>query len=227
MAGDDQMDYVDKLAQSVEDATQGDAHARAVRFFKPKQPGETVSGMGQFEMALSLARIADLDAAAKNPKARRLEVEDVMYAILDRNNIILLKPIPVRFHPTYPPGKAMTRQQADEALEQTKKWVAMSSAEHTKVWQSEAAGRRTLPSNSTGPFSNVGAGIAFFVALAALAASARGGSDGGSEYSGETSGDVVREWASKPWWEKQGFNNYHDAARSICLNAHNGNSTWC
>jgi hypothetical protein len=223
MAGDDQMDYVDKLAQSVEDATQGDAHARAVRFFKPKQPGETISGMGQFEMALSLARIADLDAAVKNPKARRLEVEDVMHTILDRNGIILSKPIPVRFHPTYPPGKAMTRQEADKALEQTKKWVAMSSAEHTKVWQSEAAGRRTLPSNSTGPFSNVGAGIAFFVALVALAAA----SGSGSGYSGGDSGDVVREWNSKPWWEKQGFNTYHDAARSICLTAHNGNSTWC
>ena len=221
MAFDDQIDYVDKLAQSVEGATQGDAHARAVRFFKPKQPGETISGMGQFEMALSLARIADLDAAAKNPKARRLEVEDVMYAILDRNNIILSKPIPVRFHPIFPPGKAMTRQQADEALEQTKKWVAMSSAEHTKVWQSEAAGRRTLPSNSTGPYSNVAAGIAFFVALAALAASARGGSG----HSGGDSGGVDREW--KPWWEENGFNSYHDAARSICLNAHNGNSALC
>ena len=223
MAGDDQMDYVDKLAQNVEDATQGDMHARAVRFFKPKQPGETISGMGQFEMALSLARIADLDAFAKNPKARRLEVEDVMYAILDRNGILVAKPIPVRFHPTYPPGKAMTRQQANEALEQTKKWVAMSSAEHTKVWQSEAAGRRTLPSTSTGPFSNVGAGIAFFAALGALAAA----SGGGSGNSAGDSSDLVREWDSKPWWEKQGFNSYHDAARSICLNAHNGNSTWC
>lgn len=218
MAGDDQIDYVDRLAQNVEDATQGDMHARAVRFFKPKQPGETISGLGQFEMALSLARTADFDAAVKNPTARRLEVEDVMYAILDGNGIILSKAIPVSFHPKYSLGKALTRQQADEALEQTKKWVAMSSEEHTKVYQGEVAGRRPLP--MTGPFSNLGAGIVFFAALAALVAASGGGS-------GSTSSSNYVDHSHDPWWVQQGFNSYHDAARSICLGAHNGKGTWC
>ena len=226
MAGDDQGEYVDRLAQSVEDATQGDAHARVVRFFKPKQPGETISGMGQFEMALSLARIADLDAAAKNPKARRLDVEDVMYTVLERNGIILsatFKPIPVRFHPSYPLGKAMTRVEADKALEYTKRWVAMSSEEHTKVWQSEQAPQRTLRPDATGPFSNVAVGIAFFTALAALAAASGGGPAADSAGS---STDYV-DHSHDPWWVQRGYNSYHEAARATCLVAHNGNGTWC
>lgn len=226
MAGDDQGDYVDRLAQSVEDATQGDAHARAVRFFKPKQPGETISGMGQFEMALSLARIADLDAVMKDPKVRRLEVEDVMYAIVERNGIILsktFKPIAVRFHPRYPPEKAMTRQEADKALEYTKRWVAMSSEEHTKAWQSEQAPQRTLRPNATGPFSNVAAGIAFFAALAAVA----GASGGGSAAASPGSSSNYADHSDDPWWVQKGYNSYHDAVRATCRTAHNGNTTWC
>src|SRR5690348_9860150 len=81
MSGDDQVKYIDKLTDSVEDASKQDPAlmARVKRFFMNKQPGEAVSGMGRFELNLSLARIGDLEAAEKNPKARRLEMEDVMY----------------------------------------------------------------------------------------------------------------------------------------------------
>src|SRR6185437_11509924 len=91
MNGDDQIRFVDKLVDSVEAAAQNDPAqlAKVKRFFMNKQPGEQVSGMGRFELSLSLARIADMDAAAKNPRAQRLQVEDVMYAVLFNTGITL------------------------------------------------------------------------------------------------------------------------------------------
>jgi len=107
MSGDDQIRFVDKLIDSVEDASKSDPAllARVKRFFMNKQPGEVIDGMGRFELNLSLARIADMDSAAKNPKARRLEVEDVMYTTLERSGIILgntFRPSASNFHPQQP-----------------------------------------------------------------------------------------------------------------------------
>src|SRR5690242_17708319 len=71
--GDDQIKFVDNLVDSVEAAAKNDPAllAKVKRFFMDKKPGEEISGMGRFELSLSLARIADMDASAKNPKAPR------------------------------------------------------------------------------------------------------------------------------------------------------------
>jgi hypothetical protein len=127
MSGDDQIKFIDKLTDSVEDASKNDPAllARVKRFFMNKQPGEAISGMGRFELNLSLARIADLQAAEKNPKARRLEVEDVMYATLARSGIILNKYFSPVFQPQKPLAqKFLTREDADKALAQTQAWIA-------------------------------------------------------------------------------------------------------
>src|SRR4051794_18209541 len=73
LAGDDQIDYISQLVDSVESASSGPELAQVKRFFMNKQAGEQISGMGRFEVALALARIADIDAAAKDPHTRRLE----------------------------------------------------------------------------------------------------------------------------------------------------------
>jgi len=101
MSGDDQIKFIDKLTDSVEDASKNDPAllARVKRFFMNKQPGEAISRMRRVELNLSLARNADLPAAKKNPKVRRLEVEDVMYATLDRSGIVLDK----YFSPVFQP----------------------------------------------------------------------------------------------------------------------------
>ncbi len=69
---------IDQLAESVQAAATGPLAAKVRYFFEPKHPGEEISGMGRFELNLALARIADLDAAEKDPRIRRREVEDVM-----------------------------------------------------------------------------------------------------------------------------------------------------
>ena len=91
-----------------------------------KQPGETISGMGRFELSLSLARIAAMDASAKDPKARRLEGEDVMYAVLFNNGIRFsgtFRPQVINFQPQKSLGHPLTRQDADKALAQTRSWI--------------------------------------------------------------------------------------------------------
>lgn len=164
LAGDDQITYVDRLAQSVEDATKGKQLARVKKFFMLKQPGENISGMGQFELNLSLARVADLRAIEKNSKARRLEVEDVMYVTLERNGIILpngFKPHVINFQPKYPPSKTvMTKEEAGKALAQTRAWVAIEPSQGF---------RAHLQHSYHGPvLSDTEKGIALFMALAAI-----------------------------------------------------------
>lgn len=129
MSGDDQIKFVDKLVDSVEAAAQKDPAqlAKVKRFFMQKQPGETISGMGRFELSLSLARIADMDASANNPKAQRLHVEDVMYAVLYNSGIrfsTAFRPQVIDFQPQKPLGPPLTRQDADKALAQTRSWIA-------------------------------------------------------------------------------------------------------
>ncbi len=87
----DEVQFVSKLVANVKAAAQNDPvlQAKVRRFFQKKQPGEDITGMGRFELNLSLARIADMDAAAKNPRARRIEVEDVMYATLFTTGSVL------------------------------------------------------------------------------------------------------------------------------------------
>lgn len=127
--GEDQIKFVDKLVDSVEAAAANDPAllARVKRFFMDKKPGEEISGMGRFELSLSLARIADMDASANNPNAPRLEVEDVMYATLFNSGFRFsnsFRPSAVDFQPQRPLGRTLTRQDGDKALAETREWIA-------------------------------------------------------------------------------------------------------
>lgn len=158
LASDDQIEYVNLLIDSVEAAIQPEQLAQVKRFFASKQAGETMSGMGQFELNLSLARVADLEAVEKYPKVRRLEVEDVMYVTLVVNGIALPKsfrPAAINFQPKRPSGTVvMTKAESYKALAQTQAWVG-----------------RTVPLDRelpTGPgtWNRGGFGLALFRSLA-------------------------------------------------------------
>jgi hypothetical protein len=162
MSGDDQVNYIDKLTDSVEEAAKSDPAllARVKLFFRDKQPGEAISGMGRFELNLSLARIGDLRAAAeKNPKARRLEVEDVMYATLALSGIILNKYFRPAFQPQKPLAqKFLTREDADKALAQTRAWIA-------RTVEPEHSFSHGGPQNAISGFANDEKTIRFFSAM--------------------------------------------------------------
>lgn len=88
MAEDDEIAYVNELMQAVYAAAKGDQVERAHRFFMNKQPGEVISGMGQFELKIAQTRIKDLELAAKDPKAPRARVDDVMDSVLEQNGLV-------------------------------------------------------------------------------------------------------------------------------------------
>ncbi len=53
-------------------------------------PGDAHTvGVVEFERNLALARAADAERVLKDPKARRLEVEDAMAVTLKKNGIVL------------------------------------------------------------------------------------------------------------------------------------------
>jgi hypothetical protein len=170
MNGDDQIKLVDKLVDSVETAAQKDPAqlAKVKRFFMDKQPGEQISGMGRFELSLSLARIGDMDAAAKNPKAQRLHVEDVMYAVLYNSGIRFssaFRPQVINFQPQKPLGPPLTRQDADKALAQTRSWI---SREVHELDHGGPAGE-TVDTRGWSGWSDDQKAIAFFTAWIGLA----------------------------------------------------------
>ncbi|HMG87330.1 MAG TPA: hypothetical protein VK574_16480 [Terracidiphilus sp.] len=88
LAEDDEIAYVNELMQAVYAAAKGDQVARAHQFFMNKQPGESISGMGQFELKIAQTRIKDMELAAKNPKAPRARVDDVMDSVLEQNGLV-------------------------------------------------------------------------------------------------------------------------------------------
>ena len=169
MSGDDQIRFVDKLVDSVEAAAQKDPAQLATvkRFFMDKQPGEQISGMGRFELSLSLARIADMDAAAKNPKAQRLHVEDVMYAVLFNNGIHFnnaFRPHAIDFQPQKPLGPPLTRQDADKALAQTRSWISRE----VHVFDHGGPAGETVDSKGWSGWTDDQRTIAFFTAMIGL-----------------------------------------------------------
>ncbi len=94
MDGDDEIAYVTELMQAVYAAAKGDQVARAHQFFMNKQPGETMSGMGQFELKIAQTRIKDMERAAKDPKAPRALVDEVMDSVLVQNGLFITpKPV--------------------------------------------------------------------------------------------------------------------------------------
>ena len=169
MDGDDQIKFVDKLVDSVEAAAQKDPAqlAKVKRFFMDKQPGEQISGMGRFELSLSLARIADMDAAAKNPKAQRLQVEDVMYAVLFNNGIHFnnaFRPQAIDFKPQKPLGPPLTRVDADKALAQTRTWISRD----VHVFDHGGPAGETVDSRGWSGWTDDQRAIAFFTAMIGL-----------------------------------------------------------
>jgi hypothetical protein len=187
LASDDQIEYVNLLIDSVEAAIQPEQLAQVKRFFASKQAGETMSGMGQFELNLSLARVADLEAVEKYPKVRRLEVEDVMYVTLVVNGIALPKsfrPAAINFQPKRPSGTAVTtKAEAYKALAQTQAWVG-----------------RTVPLDRelpTGPgtWNRGGFGLALFRSLAEGQAKAEANGEPGLKSFNQGTSDG----ASKPY----------------------------
>ena len=207
--GDDQIDFVDQLAESVQNASRGDLAARVKYFFEPKHPGEDISGMGRFEMNLALARIADLEAAEKNPRVRRLDVEDVMYTTIESAGIVLgqnFRPSATKFQPKRPPADfVMDKVHARRALAETQDWIAAQN----RIPRS----RLTLTDNEKA--------IAFFAGLMAIGAILdRAGVrlDSGGVASG----------APGTWWQQSGYLTYHDAVRANCLqNTTAAFPTWC
>jgi hypothetical protein len=217
MADNDQIAYVSALEESVKNAMPAAQLPRVKRFFQKKQPGEVISGMGQFEMNLSMARLADVQARDKNPRARRLDVDDVMYVTLERNGIALpegFRPAAMQFKPAQPLStKIVTRQDADKALAETRTWVARS------VPGSNSAVPTAGPTLSG--FSSLDKGVAFFVGLIALAKAADEASGGALTKSATSSPGYVAPTSSGLWWENQGYATYGQAVRAICL----GNTT--
>ena len=207
MAGDDQIRYVGQLEDSVEGALKGDPAllARVKRFFLAKQPGEDLSGMGRFELNLALARIADIDTAAKNPKARRLELEDVLYVTLERNGIALPKtfrPTAANFQPKFPISpKPLTKEDAVKGEARMRAWVART-----------VDTPRTFRPNSHSDFSDNDKAIAFFMALAAIAVAARSSDKGSATSSG---GMPVVD--NRPWWQQSGFDTWGQAVHAACI----------
>jgi len=127
MDNEDVERYVGYLVEHAKTVSQTDPalHSRVVEFFRLNQPGERrISGMGQFELYMAYARIADLKAVAKNPNVRRIEVEDVFYATLAKNGMYLREHLKQsNFKPwgkTWPPT---TMAEAQESLVRTKTWV--------------------------------------------------------------------------------------------------------
>ncbi len=208
LAGDDQIDYVSGLVASVEAASSPAQLPQVKRFFKNKQPGQAISGMGQFELDLARARVADLQSAASNPRARHLEVEDVLYVTLQRNGIVLqesFRPAAVKFHAKLPPrNEPMTQEGALRALTDTEQWVART-VEPDRELHSGTQGMSASDSQKA---------IAFFAALAALAVAA----DRANPNSG--GGAAAPAVDSRPWWEQSGYNTYQEATGAACRSSH-------
>lgn len=161
----DQVQFVSELVRSVKAAAQVDPAllTKVNRFFMKKQPGEAVTGMGRFELNLSLARIADMDTAAKDPRARRIEVEDVMYGTLFNNGIRFttsFRPTAIDFHTQKPLTPPSTRQDAERALTQTRQWIARTVEPDHQVARGGPA-----DSQSWSGFGDDHRAIAFWAAL--------------------------------------------------------------
>jgi hypothetical protein len=163
--------------------------------------------MGQFELNLSLARVADLEAVEKYPKVRRLEVEDVMYVTLVVNGIALPKsfrPAAINFQPKRPSGTVvMTKAESYKALAQTQAWVG-----------------RTVPLDRelpTGPgtWNRGGFGLALFRSLAEGQAKAEANGEPGLKSLDQGTSDGA--WGDKTKSYDDIVHEAKQRAKSACL----------
>jgi hypothetical protein len=107
----DQSDYVGLLVEGAQQVLaekgQTDLAAKVHALFTEVAAGNEIStGMEEFENNLARARVFDAERAAKDPKARRLEVEDAIAVTLKKNGIVLppsFFSIATNFHPKFPP----------------------------------------------------------------------------------------------------------------------------
>ena len=99
--------------QAFKDEGRADLAAKIEDLFTKTLPGDQITvGIGEFELNLARARLADSDRAAKDPSARRLEVEDAMLVTLKKNNLPLsqdfikaFRAVNKGFQPKFPPQK--------------------------------------------------------------------------------------------------------------------------
>ena len=111
MAMSDQVEYIADLIDGAQKVLTNDGKpgvaAQVKYLFTTKNSGATSTiGMRAFETSLASLRAIDESNAEKNPKAHRLEVEQVMIAALKNHGIILPKSfltVANNFKPKYPP----------------------------------------------------------------------------------------------------------------------------
>ena len=94
MSNDDQATYVSLLVGGAEQAFKNegraDLAAQVDHLFTTTLPGDKITmGVGEFQLNLARARVADEKRFEKDPRAHRLEVEDAMLVTLKKNNIAL------------------------------------------------------------------------------------------------------------------------------------------
>jgi hypothetical protein len=111
MAVKDQDDYINDLIDGAEkvltDKGRPDLAAQVEHLFTTKNNGDAdVIGMVEFERNLAILRLDDVKHAAAHPNDPRLEVEDAMFATLDKNGIKLpdsFFTVMKDFKPKHPP----------------------------------------------------------------------------------------------------------------------------
>ncbi|HEY4126042.1 MAG TPA: hypothetical protein VGM36_15575 [Rhizomicrobium sp.] len=94
MADQDQSEYLGLLVQGAEkvlnDEGRADLAAQVDKLFLTTLAGDKMTlGMTEFERNLAIGRAADAKRVAKDPNARRIEVEDALALTLKKNGIAL------------------------------------------------------------------------------------------------------------------------------------------
>jgi len=94
----DQAEYIAVMVdttQRVLRVTGGANYAAQIeQLFTTIEPGDSMSlGLVELESNVDRARVADLKRVIKDPKARRLDVEDALFVTLKKNNIPMTQPV--------------------------------------------------------------------------------------------------------------------------------------
>ena len=117
MASEDKGEYIGRLVggagQVFKDEGRADLAAQVDHLFTTTLPGDKITiGIGEFQLNLARARVADSERIAKDPNAHRLEVEDAMLVTLQKNNLPLsqdfikgFRAVNSAFRPKSPPEK--------------------------------------------------------------------------------------------------------------------------
>lgn len=83
-------DMVDRTEKALRDDGKPDLALKTEQLFTLVEPGDQWSvGLTDLESNVANARVADLDRLGKDPKARRVQVEDALFVTLKKNGIEL------------------------------------------------------------------------------------------------------------------------------------------